>query len=64
VAVAAAGAVAGLVLWRRRSAAPPEPAVQLGTSDGGLHILGETDSSRAELEALAAGVRDALTGGT
>jgi hypothetical protein len=59
---AGAAAVAGLVWWRRRSAAPP-PAVQLALSDGAVHVLSEADSSRIELEALATGVRDSLTGG-
>ena len=60
---AVAGAVAGLVWWRRRSAAPP-PAVQIGRSDGSVRTLDQDDPSCAELEALAAGVRDSLTGGT
>ena len=65
VALLAAGAVAvaGLVWWRRRAVAPPPPAVQLGLSDGAGHVLSEADSSRTELEALATGVRDSLSGG-
>jgi hypothetical protein len=61
---AVAGAVAGLVWWRRLTAVVPEAAVQLGTSDGAVHDLDEADPSRDELVALAAGVRDLLTGRT
>ncbi len=61
--VVAAGAFAGLVWWRRRSASAPEPAVQLGFSDGVVRTLDPSDPSTAELETLAAGVRDSLTGG-
>ena len=61
--VVAAGAVAGLVWWRRRSARAPQPVVQLGLSDGAVQTLDSTDPSTAELETLAAGVRDTLTGG-
>ena len=58
----AAGAFAGLVWWRRRAARPPQPAVQLGHGDGAVQLLDPSDPSTAELEALAAGVRDSLTG--
>jgi hypothetical protein len=61
--VVAAGAVAGLIWWRRRSARTPQPVVQLGLSDGAVQTLDPSDPSTAELEALAAGVRDSLTGG-
>ncbi len=61
---AVAGAVAGLVWWRRRSAAPPQPTVQIALADGTACALDPADPSRAQLEALAAGVRDSLTGGT
>jgi hypothetical protein len=60
---AAAGAVAGIVWWRRRSFAPPEPQVQLGLRDGAVHALDPADPSTTELETLAARVRDSLTGG-
>jgi hypothetical protein len=61
---AVAGAVAGgLVWWRRRSSRAPEPAVQLGLSDGSVQTLGRSDPLIAELETLAAGVRDSLPGG-
>jgi hypothetical protein len=59
----AAVAAAGLVWWRRRSASAPRPAVQLGLSDGVVRTLDPSDPSTAELETLAAGVRDSLTGG-
>jgi len=64
VLAAVAGAVAGLVWWRRRAAAPPPPAVQIGLADGSVRTLDQDDPTRAELEALAAGVRDSLNGGT
>ncbi len=60
---AAAGAVAGLVCWRRRSARAPEPAVQFGSADGSVQTLGRSDPLTIELETLAADVRDSLTGG-
>lgn len=60
---AVAGAVAGLVWWRRRTAASP-PGVQIGLADGAVHTLEQDDPARAELEALAVGVRDSLTGAT
>ena len=60
---AAAGAVAGLVWWRRRSSRAPEPAVQLGLADGSVQTLDRSDPLTTELETLAAGVRDSLTGG-
>lgn len=59
----AAGFVAGLVVWRRRSSGPPEPAVQLGLDGGEVRVLDPTDPATAELLTLAAGVRDAFTGG-
>ncbi len=55
-------AFAGLVMWRR-SARASEPVVQLGLADGSVHTLALTDPASAELQALAAGVRDSLTGG-
>ncbi len=61
--LALAAAFAGLVVWRRRSARPPEPVVQLGLADGSVHTLAPTDPASAELQALAAGVRDSSTGG-
>ena len=61
---AVAGVAAGLVWWRRRSSASSLQSVQLGLADGSVHVLDETDPSRAELVALAAAVRDSLTGGT
>jgi len=61
---AAAVAVAGLVWWRRRSSVPPLPVVQLGLSDGAVHTLDSSDAAITELETLAAGVRDSLTGGS
>jgi hypothetical protein len=60
---AAAGAVAGLVWWRRRSSTPTEPLVQLGLRDGAVRALDPSDPLTTELETLAAGVRDSLTGG-
>jgi hypothetical protein len=59
----AAGFVAGVVLWRRRSSGPPEPAVQLGFTGGEVRTLDPTDPATAGLQALAAGVRDTFTGG-
>ena len=59
----AAGAVAGLVWWRRRSSRTPELAVQIGLTDGSVHTLDPTDPATVELQALAAGVRDSLIGG-
>ncbi len=61
---ALAGAVAGLVWWRRRAAEQPQPSVQIGLADGSVRTLDQDDPARAELEALADGVRDSLTGGT
>ena len=60
--VVAVVAVAGLVWWRRRSPRAPQLAVQLGLGDGAVQTLDPSDPSTAELEALAAGVRDSLTG--
>ena len=37
--------------------------MQLGLSDGAVHALDRSDPSTTELETLAAGVRDSLTGG-
>ena len=59
----AAGFVAGLVVWRRRPSGPPEQAVQLGLAGGEVRALDPADPATAELQTLAAGVRDALTGG-
>lgn len=56
-------AVAGFVCWRRRSSRDSEPGVQLGLADGSVRPLDPTDPAIAELEELAAGVRDSLTGG-
>ena len=61
---AAAGAVAGLVWWRRRSSSPKEALVQLGQVDGAVRALDRSDPSTTELETLAARVRDSLTGGS
>lgn len=61
--VLAAGAAAGLVWWRRRRARPPGAALQIGLADGSVRTLDPTDPATAELQALAAGVRDSLTGG-
>ena len=58
-----AGLVAGLILWRRRAPGAPEQAVQLGLPGGEVRVLDPTDPATAELQALAAGVRDAFTGG-
>ena len=60
---AAAGTAAGVFWWRRRSSRVPEPAVQLGLADGAVQVLDRSDPSTTELETLAAGVRDSLTGG-
>jgi hypothetical protein len=59
----AAGFIAGVVMWRRRSSGPPAPAVQLGLAGGEVRALDPTDPATAELQELAAGVRDAFTGG-
>jgi hypothetical protein len=59
----AAAALAALVFWRRRSARVPEPAVQLGLADGSVHTLALADPASAELQVLAAGMRDSLIGG-
>jgi len=37
--------------------------VQIGLDDGSLHTLDLSDPATAELQTLAAGVRDSLTGG-
>ncbi len=58
---AAAGAVAGLVWWRRRASAPAATPAQIGLSDGSVHILEPGDPARGELEMLAARVSDALS---
>ena len=63
LAVLAAGAVAGLVWWRRRTSTPADPRAQLGLRDGAVRTLDRSDPSTVELETLAAGVRDSLTGG-
>ncbi|HTX68153.1 MAG TPA: hypothetical protein VMH50_03275 [Thermoleophilia bacterium] len=60
---AGAGALAGLLVWRRRSARAPEPVVQLGLADGSVHSFHLTDPATARLQALAVGVRDPFTGG-
>jgi hypothetical protein len=57
-----AGLVAGAVLWRRSSGAPQQ-AVQLGIAAAPVRTLDPADPATAELQALAAGVRDAFTGG-
>jgi Mg-chelatase subunit ChlD len=59
----AAGAVAGVVWWRRRRERPARAAVQIGLTDGSVRTLDPTDPATAELQALAAGVRDSSTGG-
>ena len=56
----AAGAAAGFVVWRRRSAAAARPLLQLGLEDGAVHTLAASDPSAVELETLAASVRRAL----
>lgn len=61
-AVRCAGGSAGLV-WRRRSQSTLELARQLGRSDGSVLTLDLTDTATAELQTLAAGVRDSLIGG-
>lgn len=58
-----AGVAAGLVWWRRRRARPPRDSLQIGLADGSVRTLDPTDPATAELQALAAGVRDTLTGG-
>jgi len=63
VVAVAAGAVAGLVWWRRRAPGAAEPSAQLGLPDGAVRALDRTDPSTTELETLAARVRDLLTGG-
>jgi hypothetical protein len=63
LAAAATGAVLGCVWWRRRSSAPAEQLVQLGLLGGAVRVLDRSDHSTTELEALAARVRDSLTGG-
>ena len=60
---ALAVAVVGLVWWRRRSAPTPQTTLQLGLDDGAVQTLDPSDPSTAELETLAAGVRDSLSGG-
>lgn len=63
VALAAAlAAFAGLVWWRRRTASPAPPAVQLGLSDGSVKTLPASDAATAHLQALAAELRAALGG--
>ena len=62
VLVAAAGAVAGLMWWHRRTSAPADLLVQLGARDGAVRTLDLFDPSTVELETLAARVRDLLTG--
>jgi uncharacterized lipoprotein YbaY len=59
----AAGAGAGLVWWRRRRARPSRAALQVGLADGSVRTLDPTDPATAELQLLAARVRDSLTGG-
>lgn len=59
----AAGAAAGLVWWRRRRARPSRAAPQVGLADGSVRTLDPTDPATAELQLLAARVRDSLTGG-
>jgi hypothetical protein len=61
--VLAAVVVAGVAWWRRRPARAPRPAVQLGLADGSVQTIDLSDPATAELQALAAGVRDSLTGG-
>lgn len=63
LAALAAGAVGGLVWWHRRTPAPADLLVQLGQRDGAVRTLDLFDPTTAELETLAAGVRDSLTGG-
>lgn len=55
-----AGAVAGVVYWRRRRHAASLPPVQLGLADGGVEVPDEDDPTVAVLEVLAADVRRAL----
>jgi hypothetical protein len=59
----AAGAVAAVVWWRRRSSAQTDHLVQLGLSDGSVRAIDRTDPLTIELQTLAAGVRDSFTGG-
>jgi hypothetical protein len=59
----ATGFIAGLVAWRRRSSRPPAPIGQLGLVGGEVRVLDPADPATAELQDLAAGVRDAFTGG-
>lgn len=64
LAVVAGAAAAMILVWeRRRSSAGVEPMVQLGLPDGVVRTLDRSDPSTIELEALAAGVRDSLSGG-
>jgi hypothetical protein len=60
IAVAAAGAAGALVWWRRRRDEPAPPPVQVGLADGGVRTFDAGDPVAAELQALAADVRDAL----
>jgi hypothetical protein len=62
LAVVGAAVVAG-IWWRRRSRRAPAAVVQLGLADGAVHVLDRSDPSIIDLETLAAGVRDSLTGG-
>lgn len=56
-----AGAVAGVVYWRRRRRhAVSLPPVQLGLADGSLEVPDKGDPVVAVLEVLAADVRRAL----
>jgi len=59
VAAVAAGAAGALVWWRRRGE-PAPPPVQVGLADGGVRTFDAGDPVAAELQALAADVRDAL----
>ena len=62
VGAVAAGAVAGLILWRRRSRGSARPLLQLGLGDGSVETLAASNPSTAELESLAAAIRRALEG--